>query len=194
MIDYEHFTFAPPARTGSTWFRKALMAVGFEYADRGEVMDVRGVHHYFHEPWRAMRVTLVRHPCDWLASMYRACWPARLEVASDALNEIPRSTPFNAFVERVIEEHPGIVGRLYDAYDATVRLRTDRLSEQFVPFAIELGVPEARAEHARAMPPDNTSREHIAPVQWDPVLRQRFLDSEQACLEQYGFNEFASVL
>lgn len=198
MLDYGHFLFAPPPRTGSTWFRRAAQLCRIPNGVCGLSEDPFWLHQPFVRPFdppyeRSARVTLVRHPADWISSYYSRLRRARLGLASDALADVAPTASFEEFVDLVIEHEPGIVGRVFNQYhEADIRLRTDRLNVEFEAFALSMGAPRDQAGNARSMPRENATDlcrggDEPWPVRWDPVRRQRFLDSEQACLQQYGF-------
>jgi len=203
MLNYGHFLFAPPPRTGSTWFRLAAEVCQIPNAIWGRGFDPIQLHKPFERafedrpdqpPSQAydVRVSLVRHPADWIVSYYSSILSARLGLVSDALAPLMVAENFDAFMELVVDREPGIVGRVFNQYDANARLRTDRLNEDFEAFALARGAPRDQAANARNLPPENLSNyvrggNEPGPIRWDPRRRQRFLDTEQATLEQFGF-------
>lgn len=195
MIDFGLFQFASAPRTASTWFTSASKAVGL--CDPGRVFTVEEVHAYFpQERTGVPRITLVRHPVDWLASFFSLVYPAPLGLRSDRLCEFCHRyevDSFDRFLELSLDWYPGIVGQFFADYDADIVLRTDRISEGFCQVMESMGIDNTALGTVRNMPPANVGLGD-SPIPWDPVLRERFLDSEQEMMDRYGFEREATPI
>lgn len=194
MINYKLFEFASAPRTASTWFVTACHIVGLGTGGYQHIpYATKEVHAYFPEVESTVpRVTIVRHPCDWLASYFKFVLSAKLHLISDALGQLSRDfeiKSFDHFVELVLDHHPGIVGRVFDAYKADVYLRTDSINQGFYDLVTSLGVDEIKAKPMLTMGPHNSSGNlGFNAVKWDDQeLCDRFLDSESDCLNRYDF-------
>lgn len=177
------FEFASVPRTGSTWFMHACYEVGLGGGSKSKV------HEYFPEGKSTLpRITIVRHPCDWLMSYFHCIFPAKIGLDIDELASIcwqhdaPKS--FDQCIRLVIENHPGIVGRIFSQYKADVYLRTDSINESFYELCLSLGIPKKHARKARSLKPINSGWMRC---KWNPALYDRILDLEKDFVNQYDF-------
>jgi hypothetical protein len=125
MIDYKHFHFAAPPRTGSTWFMKAASIVGL--GDASKVL----VHTPFQDD-SALRVSLVRRPEDWLVSCFVALKGGVIGVDSVDRLKVLNYSSFPEFFESYLELGEGILSGIIRAYQADSYLRTEDLPWSFL--------------------------------------------------------------
>lgn len=180
MIDFEYFEFATTPRTGTTWFMNAAAEAGLRHGCKADA----------HNPFengsaRKPRVTIVRHPCDWLRSFYVRIYPAKLSLPTDNLSNIVANN-FDDFIRAYLKSYRGEVGRIFDAYVADICLRTEELNSAFGELCDSVGIIRTRIIRAQKTPPHNCSRE--LPF-WNPSLRERVLDAEKDILWRYNYDE-----
>lgn len=186
MITYGSIEFGSAPKTGCTWFDTACRVAGLTRNCYQGSMDL---HSYFRDASRirfSTRVTIWRNPCDWLLSFYHHIYPIKVPfgVVSDQLYRIGHAESFDEFVELVLKKQPGIVGRIFQAYKADVRLFTESINEGFCSLISLMGVSRERIEDARKLKPVNTSSDSgIRLSVWRDDLKQRFMESEQEILE-----------
>lgn len=179
MITYKLFEFATTPRTGTTWFMNAAYAVGLGNGFKSDV------HLLFPKQRGTLpRVTLVRHPCDWLRSYYQAIYPAKLGLPTDVLSDFRDASDFDMFVRMYLRRRPGEVGRIFDSYKADVCLRTEDLNVSFPDFCVQLGMRAVQADKAKRIPRYNCTKQ---PAFWNPALHERVLTAEAHMLERYDY-------
>ncbi len=121
MINYKRIQFASAPRTGSTYFMKAAAIAGL-----GEGFKAH-VHKPFPEEPNAavLRISMVRHPVDWLISYYTAIFPGSTGIEEvDALLTLP-GQDFDEFAYHYLERMPGHVNEVFDRYRSNTNLRIE---------------------------------------------------------------------
>lgn len=181
MIFYPRFRFATPPRTGSVWFVEAAAAIGIG----GPAHHTAVVHVPFPplppDPIRLPRVSLVRHPCDWLGSLFGSIYPQRV---CEPMNElcdlsIGIGDSFNDFIRAVLTR-PGIVGEIFSHFQAEYTLRTDRIQEDVAKLCQHLEIP---INPGRFPPPVNQrSVDHP----WNRDLWECVVRSEREFIERHS--------
>ncbi len=135
MIDYGPFQFAAAPRTGASRFFDACFESGLK-DDRGDI------HSPFDSTHAKLKVSLTRHPCEWLLAAYRA--RGRLSIL------LPKGfggfcelcdTSEEEFIRDYLETEPGLVGRLILSYKAESYLKYDTLSSGFLDLMRAIGHP-----------------------------------------------------
>lgn len=184
MIDYKYFTFAAAPRTGSTWFLGALASAGL-----GECSKA-----YAHTPWprgtqdARLRVSMVRHPCDWLASYFTSIYPGSVIVAEvdEFKKQIPAAKNFNDFLNQYLEKMPGAVGRVFAAYEADAFIKVADLPYALDEFLESVGVKRAARINATELPPQNVSSFMSLP-RFTKEQRKAVLEAEAEFVEKFEF-------
>ena len=166
MINYSKFHFACPPRTGTIWFLKACQLAGLG----------PGFKEAAHAPFCArasksvLRVSLVRNPCDWLAS----CYSIITENGRDVDHLVPfaqlNSSTFDDFVYDYLYHFPGFVTKLFLSYKADTYMRIEDMPEAFIELMQSIGVSDTIANMALSLKKQNVSK---TIVQWDDRLRER---------------------
>lgn len=175
MIDYGLFKFACPVYTGGRWFVRACGLAGLGEQVGKPFAEREG----FAEPWR---VTLVRHPCDWLAIFY-----AEIIGLGSSANKIlpwgalPRGS-FSKFVGSCLGSWPGEVGELYNRYRAETVLRIEDCPHALVEFLESVGVPKAMRDRVKSFKPKLPWMPN-----WPKRLRQAMLEVEREACEAYEY-------
>ncbi len=178
----DRFHFAACPRTGSTWFIKAAAIAGL-----GEAFKAK-----LHDPFPAraqrlasLRVSLVRHPCDWLASYWASIHPGRVGVREvDALPVAMAS--FDSFIKAYLRSMPGQVGRIFASYNADTYLRLEDMPWAAVELFETIGVQRGQTALVEKLDPQNVTRQELRP-HWDAKLRRRVLEAEQEMCERYDY-------
>ena len=187
-IDYKHFRFATAPRTGTTWFIQACEAAGLGKGYKAHVHAL-----FTDEEKGAFKVSLVRHPYDWLTSYFKAILPGSTGVPEvDKLrfirSDVPMSTmidsDFENFVNQYLRECPGQVGRMFDSYGADSYLRLEDMpyaaSELFASF----DVPPHLRNKCRYIDPQNKSKQYITK---DLELYSRVMEAEREMVDKYEY-------
>ena len=182
MIDYGLFRFASPPRTGTTWFRKACLACGL--GDPGRT----GVHEpHEDEPTSILRVSLVRHPADWLRSYWSSIHPGVIGVSAvDSFRHLGREGGFDRFVRECLQFAPGQVGLMVERYNADTVLRLEDMPWALIELLESLGVPESKSRRCLSLGPQNTSSSGLLPA-WSAVLRRRVMAAEEELAERFDY-------
>ena len=182
MIDYGPFRFAAAPRTGSTWFLNAMNTVGFQGGSKATV-------HIPHkdEKCPTLRVSLVRHPCDWLRSYFTAIYPGNCGIPEvDTLLSI-KADDFDTFINGYLWQHEGQVGRIFKAYHADSYIRTQDILYGTIDLLISVGVPLNKWDFLSPAPVNaSVGPKHLLP-RWKPHLRQLVCKKEEELMENFNF-------
>lgn len=147
------FTFAAPTKCGNTWFLRAYWRYARMRHALSEPIEFelhRKAAALIHDHGRldgVPAITVIRHPADWLASMYDTFW--RDQVIGlrypdmDGLSKLQRST-FAAFAGDYLRRCPGTIKRIFDRYRQTSDhiCNLDTLTQQLSGLMPRLGAPE----------------------------------------------------
>jgi len=175
-------TFLHVPKTGGTYVRKALQAAGvFSEPFKGK-----------HEPiaWQDIQgpvFMVVRHP----VALLRSYWLHMMTYGWSAEREFDdcQHTDLVAFLQRIAEEAPGAVGRLYSAFYDPVEAEacvghTESLTADLVAFLDECGIDYNRDQlyltpmaNVAQMAPPELDHEHV------DIIRQ----SEPETFELWGY-------
>ena len=176
VIQYPGFQFASPPRTGTAWFTKYAHSIGLGERTRSNV-------HFPHEVTSEPRLTIVRHPCDWLASYFLNVYPACLCVPCvDIFRLLPGMT-FDCFVAGYLKKHKGAIGDMFAAYNATDYIRLEDVPVAADTFIHSIGIKTQKIQGTPIAA--NTSRT-MKPL-WDRSLWQDVMESEKEYVQKYGY-------
>ena len=181
MIDCQHFQFASPPRTGTSWFVQCVAACGWQHSSRMNV----------HQPpteidANAYRVTIVRHPVHWLDSYYHSLQGGLVGVPDvDEFALLVRGTrDFDEFVMKVVDEKPGAVGAMFDSYKASTVMRLEDQPWAVLEFFDLFSATRDGKQRVRELGVQN-NRKHInviSPKTWDAIM-----ESESEYAEKYEY-------
>lgn len=158
VIDYLQFQFAAPPGSGVDWFVQAAHAIGFGDHDIWEAYKPFPDHH------SNFRLSIVRHPCDWLANTCNAC--------------VEDSVDYS--IQEYLSKHSGRISKMFARYKADSYLRIEDMPEAFEESMEMFGV--SNPERCRAIPLP------VRPtIEWDPILRRRVLEAEREFCETYDY-------
>ena len=182
-IDYDYFVFACPPRVGTGWFLKAAQLSGFGSAHKDHA------HAPFNDGRKAdqFRVTLVRHPCDWLASCYAAI--RNRDANMDQLGTLATLDVrhgFEPFIRGYLRGMEGWITKLYNDYtlEANSVLRIEDMPWAFVELMEALGVPDVMKRRCIGLAKQNVSE---SVPRWDERLRKEVIDAEQEVVESFEY-------
>lgn len=188
IIFPEMFEFAAPPKTGVQWFVQACQEADLPFSDDSSFIVSSFVCWPKDSPRDLLRVSLVRHPCDWLRSMFDEIRDTHLASLSilkllgkKQTSPLYGSLPtFDRFVTSYLEHIPGSVGRSFNSYKCDSRLRLEDMPWALVELLETLGVKRRTLD--RVIKLDVPSVDHRS--WWRPDLRQRVLEAEaEICRE-----------
>jgi hypothetical protein len=130
MISYNGFDFAAAPGTATHWFCSACV-----YADLGSCFSWQVYERFPDEPGKVIRVSLVRHPADYMRALARYAFPKPVP-----LGQLDWRQPFDRVVCEYLERFPGAISRIMLGYQADTYLKTEDLPHAFLEFAEALGV------------------------------------------------------
>lgn len=178
-IDYGKFRFATTPRTGTTWFIQACEAAGLG----------RGFKAHAHAPFNshndsnAFKLSLVRHPYEWLVSYYKAIHPGNTGIVEiDRLRTSCKN--FEEFIGNYLRECPGQVGRIFSAYNADSYLRIEDMPWAASEFFASIGIPPSLRNKCRFIDPVNVSKGHI---HRDLTVYSQVMLAEKETCERYEY-------
>lgn len=183
MIHYKKFSFASPPRTGSTWFLKACVEIGIGNDSHSKAK--------LHVPPpvgdTSYRVSIVRHPYDWLESYYYALEGGTIQVecVDVFVPYVRQAHTFRQFVSLYLRHLPGEVGKMFDFYRPNNVFRVEDLPWAAIEFFQSIGVPEKRTNRLRDLPVANARK--IAQAK-DRRLRTLILDAEESYCDRYDYS------
>ncbi len=132
MIDYGLFEFAAPPHSGVPWFLRACQLVGL-----GPGFAEQAYSPFPRTPGRRLRVSLARHPCSWLAALWR---DGAASSHVGLVGCLSRDRELGEFVRDYLRTCPGSLSRALPSPGAEVVLRFEDLPWAFVELVLPLGV------------------------------------------------------
>lgn len=177
MIRYPDFDFASPPRTGTTWFVQACAFTPLGERSRGQV-------HLPHDDSPTLKITHVRHPCDWLASYFQTIQGGYLDVPCVDAFRFLDFTTFSLFIKSYLKTMPGAVGRMFTAYRAAsyIRLEDEPFGLLSLLRSCEIKGDETKI---RVLAPANRARKHL-PI-WEKHLRDAVMEAEKEFVEEFDY-------
>lgn len=175
MIDYRIFQVACPPLTGAKWLVQAAQLCGL---GPGFTEHIYGLFPKEHSG--LLRVSLVRHPCDWLTACY-AHFQQGDSWGSNHMQPFPGlcRDSLEAFVWNYLQ-HPGCIGQLFDQYEADTCLRIEDMPWAFLEVLRSLDVP-------RVLIGRLTGKPRLTPSAFSPELRGLILQAEENFAERYDY-------
>ena len=183
MVTFNDFAFAAPPHTGISWFMEAAKHAGqlprLEFAWQ--------CHTPFHEGYRGFSVSLIRHPYTWLQALYFNPQEDRLEAIPEVdwiVREAKKANYFHSFVNTIVE-HPGCIGSMFGAYQATSVLRVEDFPWAAMSLFELIGAPAEKVSTLRNFLPDFAL--DIPPIDQTAKLRRMIVKSEAEFCQQYEY-------
>lgn len=179
MITYPDFHFASPPRTGTTWFLRACFYAGWGAQHKANV-------HIPHTPGSELKITLVRHPCDWLASYFTRIHRGCIHVTSvDRFAKLPVGD-FDKFVRAYLQRMPGAIGEMFTDYNATSYMRIEDMPHAFIELCMSLNVHPSQYGMVYALKPVNDTATDKLPI-WRRSLYEHVMDAEREMMEHFDY-------
>lgn len=175
------FEFSAPPRTATTWVQNACTACYLPSGGKASIhIPPNGKHNKL---W----VTTVRHPADWLLSYWVNIFPGKVSVIEvDAFADLP-GTSFDEFILAYLEQMPGGVGKMYEAYRADSYLKIEDLPFCWMEFMVTLRVPEVYRDRCLQIPIMNESDRKKGKPKWNPSLWKAVLNAEEPIMEHFNY-------
>lgn len=179
MIDYDLFRFATAPRTGSAWVVSAAALAGLGERQRAKV-------HIPHEPAvNSFCISLVREPCEWLASYWATIKGGLVGVREvDVFSPFCREKSFDEFIRGYLHTIPGQVGKMFNSYHADSYMRTCDLPWAFVEVLQAMKVPKPLRDRVLSLGKVNASKRR---PDWQPSLYRQVKLAEAEMIEEFDF-------
>jgi len=184
-VELPFFHFAAPPRTGCNHFLSACHKAGL-----GEFGREDALRHFPREnDGKKLRVSLVRHPCWWLASVWTGLNEPGLESNTDvhfvrtSFVGLDKSS-FDAFVLSYLQSSSTGVSCLFDQYKADTRLRVEDMPWCLLELLETFEVPKVFLDLAEL---HWRSRQLEVLPEWTPHLYQQVLDAEVDFCEDHDY-------
>jgi len=184
-VELPFFHFAAPPRTGCNHFLGACRTAGL---GRANIEDA--LRHFLREnDGTKLRVSLIRHPCWWLASVWSGLSEPDLKSNSDvhfvgpAFVGLDKSS-FVAFVQSHLQSSPTGVSCLFDQYKADTRLRVEDMPWCLLELLETFEVPKVFLDLVEVY---WRSRQLEVLPEWTPHLYRQVLDAEVDFCEDYDY-------
>jgi len=152
----------------------------------------RGFKSNVHTPFtendqESFKVSLVRHPYNWLVSYYVAIYPG--VVGIDPIDQLREShgkelPTYQDFLTNYLMHHRGTVGRIFGAYQADSYIRIEDTPWAVVELFESLGVPKLGRNRCKGIPIKNSSKQHHPII---GKLRQQVLLAEEEMVERFEY-------
>lgn len=185
MIDYGAFQFAAPPGVGSRWVAKAAQATGLGWHNPRQAYMPFGPR----TNDKQFRVSLARHPCDWLWNCYTLL--ARPDTPKEFLGKLttlPCATAieqgyFEGFVRCYLHSTPGCLSELHLRYEADSVCRYEDMPWALVELLTSLGVSRGMTSNCAKMRPHRVS--HVFFL--EPSMRVAVMAAEREMVERYDY-------
>lgn len=192
-------------KTGTTWMRSVLDKFGIRYKLLSPIINACPRH----SPWDRytnnihdfdFRIVSIRYPPSWISSYWRKHsegkipWVEGREYLHRELGDTMPSS-FPDFVNYIIENQTGIVGRIFEQFTGTRQepyythlIKQESLASDFWSVLNQLGYDVPFLHNGVADHPRQNQTE--TKKKWDPALFYRFADSEHHIISRF-YREFS---
>ena len=175
MIDYKDFSFASAPRSGSTWFMQAAANAGLGIGHKATV-------HLPDTRTDIYKISMVRHPCDWLASYFNVIKGAILGVPSvDRFAKLSSDwVYFDHFIDNYLNHASGCVGQMFLSYSAHTYLRIEDAPHCFFDLCDTFNI-------TKPVMPDivNSKTRNFV---WDSKQYEQVIEAELSFIEQFDYD------
>jgi len=179
-------------RTGGTFVKRAVELLGVPHEQSSNPIDWHGRRHFYRPADRA--VCFVRHPVAWIESWWRfhvaePVDPSEFPGDGCPWEEIALihravgTSDFHLFVSRILDQAPGIVGRLFGRYtiDCDAIYRIEDLETRLADL---IDCPVARIQQ---LPYQQVARPHRI-AEWNSTDLDRWKKTEAEIIGAYYEN------
>lgn len=172
------FGFATPPRTGVYWFVHACREAELMLIPNKQAV-LCSLYPWQERSENILRVSLVRHPCDWLRSVYDTICGRDIPttgivvLAKHGFISLPR-TSFEQFVTQYLEVLPGKITELQDSYKADSRLRLEDMPWALVELLETLSIKQEKLDCVIKLPKQHVAKKRAVWKQkhYDAVLKE----------------------
>lgn len=181
MLTCDRFTYAAAPRTGVQWFTRAATLAGF--ALQGDDPHIPPPQDH-----DALTVTVVRHPYDWLTSLFLSCRkkPVRNAFVADLITMMDHCDTVEDYIRTYLSYCPGEVCRVFDSYNASTVMRLEDQPWAALDFFDPFDVHVDRLVVIEALPDCNyrTGLPHIP----HNSLRNAVVRAERDLCQRYDYS------
>ncbi len=195
MLRAPHFRFGSPPSCGNTWLKTVLPKVGnFQLLE-----NPGGSQHAYDDDDGSPRVTTVRHPVNWLLSIYKN-YKTKKVGGQNVMDNLLKFTDggggkFEHFIRDTCRFLPGYVGYIFSVYaKGAYVMKLEEYPNVLIPMLQSFGYGLIHMEALYSSPLNVTDlRRRAIPdlEQWNPVLtdelRAMIMKSESEHCERYGY-------
>jgi hypothetical protein len=176
MVRYELFDFASAPGTGAEWFCRAAQLAGLGVAFTREATKP-----FAGNGKDRFRVSMVRHPCDWLYEIYTLGVDDLHEIG--CFGRLNRGGRFEDFVREYLDRPDLRIGQVHDTFRSDSVLRYEDLPWAFCELARTAKVSMNFLRHPFfCQPPNGPYRPRI-----EALLRSEILRREWNLVERYDY-------
>ncbi len=184
MIDYDTFQFACLPETGGTWFYQTLKSVGVPI----KKVEFGGIYSNFPKDRNGtlLRVSMVRHPCDWLSACYQLLNNVQqTEHHPECLFSFMlwtggiKEATLNDFIIAYLQHMPGHVSKLMLGYQADSYIPIEEMPWAMVEFLEMMGY-----RRPNTFPPTTTLQ--LIPTM-DDDLRRQVVNAEREMCDAFDY-------
>ena len=185
MLTSEHFSFASAPRTGAKWFVEASQIAGIAPTLNGD--DSREPPPAGHS---GIVLSIVRHPFDWLDSMWAARWS--FDVIDETapyfyfLQLMRPYTSVEYFIRAYIHTSAGLITKMFDSYRPTSVIRLEDFPWAAIDFfdCAPLDTePYLLHQIQKHRPVNQRTNGHC----WNAELKRAVSDAEREFCERYQY-------
>lgn len=182
-VDFGSFEFACPPEMGEAWIVKACKLAGL-----GGEIGKQDVHQPFDKgQGKTLRVSMVRHPCDWLSDVYASFRRGNCS-GNGQLDRLWKlflgmeNEMFDCFVEDYLNLMPGEVNDVFGRYKCDTRMKSEDMPWALVELLDSCGVSEEECNKIKTLWP--TIEQMNVERKWQPDVFQAVLEAEdELCLD-----------
>lgn len=177
MIDYGKFQFAAPVCTDSFWIMQVVHFLG--------IHPLPGPPGSEDLPFKKddrdrLKVSIVRHPCTWLAALYACSWPWASQYASGELANLAICS-FDEFVRKYLAKSPSGISEVFNRYESDVNLRYEDFPHCLFEFLESIGTRIPDTKQIPIIIPEGDC------PQWDPNLYREVIRENREFCERYEY-------
>lgn len=180
MIDCGDFQFACPPLTGGGWFVDNLKRVGVSYKLTDGLFSLFQPFPYTNNGSNSLKVSLVRHPCDWLSHNYQDIKNSGYIGMKTPFLELLSVNTLEDFVRDYLMFCPGEMAKLFLSYEADTFMRIEDMPWAMVEFLEMIGIER----------PHNLSKTttvQLGPPIMDKNLRRQILTAERRLADAFDY-------
>jgi hypothetical protein len=181
MIQYPMLEFAALPNTGASWFLHAMSVCGYRYPVPLQAYTP------FEGDTDLPRVTLVRHPCQWILAMYRSGCMKGWSTERKREEFLAQNPTFEQYVANVYSSRCSVYFILFAEYKSDIVLRVEDFPTSFLVIAKSLKLLRNLSSIDREVLQNPIRSEDIPPDGWDQDTWRRILSSEKEMATEFDY-------